>query len=289
MNYYFLYVLTMLLYGSSGVIASFTSLSSPVLMMLRCAIATPLLLLLFFRKKCSFSFLKDRKTAAYLTVGGLCMGSAGIFLFEAFNRIGVGITALIVNCGPLLAMMLTPLFFREKLTGRKVGCVLVAALGVFLINGRLGNVSVDAFGFLCAICAAVITAFGIICGKKASSAGGIPCALVQVFLSFLVAAVTALTATGGRIEVRPGDWLPVLFIGLVNTALGCYMSFESMRHLPAQSVSLMSYLESFFSVLLSVLILHERPASVQWLGAALIVGALLLAERKPKTAGMEKR
>ncbi len=80
--------------------------------------------------------------------------------------------------------------------------------------------------------------------------------------------------------ISSGDWLPVLWLGLVNTGIGCFFYFSSIGQLPAQSVAVCGYLEPFSAVLMSALALHETMTGWQVLGAVLIIGGALYGELK---------
>jgi len=74
------------------------------------------------------------------------------------------------------------------------------------------------------------------------------------------------------------SWSPVLWLGLINTGLGCFFYFSSIGKLPAQSVAVCGYIEPLSAVLLSAIVLKERMMPLQFLGAALIIGGALYGE-----------
>ena len=70
----------------------------------------------------------------------------------------------------------------------------------------------------------------------------------------------------------------IICLGVVNTSLGYYLYFSGVQRLSAQSVSICGYLEPFTALALSALILRENLTSLQWLGAACILGGVALSE-----------
>lgn len=74
--------------------------------------------------------------------------------------------------------------------------------------------------------------------------------------------------------------LPILWIGIINTGLGCFLYFSSISSLPAQTVAVCGYLEPLSAVLFSALILHETMLPLQILGATLILGGSLMFHTK---------
>ena len=64
------------------------------------------------------------------------MGLSWMFLYEAYQQIGVSLSSLLYYCGPVIVMMLSPMLFHEKLTKPKVIGFAVVIVGVFLVNGN---------------------------------------------------------------------------------------------------------------------------------------------------------
>ena len=44
-------------------------------------------------------------------------------------------------------------------------------------------------------------------------------------------------------EIARGDWIPILWISLLNTGGGCYFYFSSIGRLPVQTVAIYGYIE----------------------------------------------
>ena len=99
---------------------------------------------------------------------------------------------------------------------------------------------------------------------------------VQLTISFLTVAVIVGVRQGIVFEIVAENWLWILFLGLINTGIGCYFYFSSIGALPVQTVAICGYLEPLSAVLFSVLLLNESMALLQILGAVLIIGGALL-------------
>ncbi len=112
---YFKYIFALLLFGSNGIVASRIPMSSYEIVLLRTLLGSFLLLALFALGKGKFTFYKHKKQFFYLAVSGVAMGTSWMLLYEAYARIGVGISSLLYYCGPVIVMALSPLLFREKL------------------------------------------------------------------------------------------------------------------------------------------------------------------------------
>lgn len=273
---YFKYILALLLFGSNGVVASHIALTSYEIVLLRTLIGSLLLIALFLLNKGRFTFLQKKTDFLFLAVSGAAMGISWMFLYEAYQQIGVSLSSLLYYCGPVIVMVLSPILFREKLTAPKITGFLLVVVGVTLVNGRIAESGESGWGLFCGAMSAVMYAFMVICNKKASRITGIENSTLQLAISFLTVAVIVGLRQGITFKIAAENWPWILFLGLVNTGIGCYFYFSSIGALPVQTVAICGYLEPLSAVLFSVMLLRETMLPAQVIGAALIIcGAAL--------------
>ena len=85
----------------------------------------------------------------FLTASGAAMGISWMFLYEAYQQIGVSLSSLLYYCGPVIVMVLSPILFREKLTTSKITGFLLVLVGVVLVNGKIAESGESSWGFFC--------------------------------------------------------------------------------------------------------------------------------------------
>ena len=275
---YFKYILALLLFGSNGIVASFISMNSYEIVLLRTLLGSLLLLVIFLLSKGKFTFYKSKKHFLYLAVSGVAMGTSWMLLYEAYARIGVSISSLLYYCGPVIVMVLSPLLFKEKLNVFKVSGFISVLCGVFLVNGNALSDGSNNFGILCGVLSAVMYAFMVIFNKKATSITGLENSTLQLIISFLTVAVFVGIKQGVIMDIPTESILPLLILGFINTGIGCYFYFSSISNLPVQSVAICGYLEPLSAVLFSVLILMETMLPIQIIGTVLILGGAVFGE-----------
>ena len=275
---YLKYIFGLLLFGSNGIVASFISLSSYEIVLLRTLIGSLLLIAIFFLRKGKLTFYHHKKQFLWLTVSGIAMGASWIFLYEAYGRIGVSIASLLYYCGPVIVMALSPLLFKEKLTVFKVIGFLSVLGGVFLVNGNAFGGNSDFFGILCGLLSAVMYALMVIFNKKATNITGLENAMLQLCISFLTVAIFVWCKQGFIIHIPVSSVLPILILGLLNTGIGCYFYFSSIGNLRVQTVAICGYLEPLSAVLFSVVFLKEFMLLIQIIGAVMILGGAIFGE-----------
>ncbi len=274
---YIKYIFALLLFGSNGIVASQIFLSSVEIVFWRTLIGSSLLLLFFLFTRREFSFWKKKKEFLALSISGIAMGASWMFLYEAYQQIGVSISSLCYYCSPILVIILSPLLFHESLSWKKIMGFLLVLLGLILVNGQLLGTQSNAFGLFCGAMSAVMYAFMVIFNKKAEHIVGLENSMIQLLVSFLTVAVYVSRNRSFALPTNE-DWTPILILGLFNTGIGCYCYFSSIGKLPVQTVAICGYLEPLSAVLFAVIFLKERMSIAQIIGTALIIGGAAFCE-----------
>ena len=181
---YIKYLLALLLFGSNGVVASYISLTSYEIVFLRSLIGSILLISLFKLADNKLDLTKNKRHLLYLIISGVAMGVSWIFLYEAYQQIGVSIASLAYYCGPVIVMLLSPLLFNERFTLPKVGGFVAVLCGILLINTQAIHDGKTPWGLFCGVMSAIMYAFMVIFNKKAYSITGMKNAMLQLITSF---------------------------------------------------------------------------------------------------------
>lgn len=281
-----LYVISMLIFGTIGLFRRYIPVPSAFLSCFR-GLFGGLLLLLFtrLRKKDGPAVPAGRALPA-LALSGAVIGFNWMLLFEAYNHTTVAVATLCYYMQPTLVMLLSPLFFHERLTLRKSVCATIAVLGMILVSGvtegaaaREGNLRGIVEGLSAAVCYAAV----IILNKKVTGIDPYRKTTVQL-LSAGIVMIPYLLFTGGFTGLSfTGATLPLLLtVGVIHTGLAYVLCFGSMDRLPAQSVAMLSYIDPVTALLVSALILREPLSPAGILGAVLIIGSAVVSELRGK-------
>jgi drug/metabolite transporter (DMT)-like permease len=275
---YFKYFATLLMFGMNGIVASYIALTSYEIVFTRTLIGSMLLVAICVLTRQKVHLLQNKKHTLCLIISGIAMGTSWMFLYEAYQRIGVSIASLAYYCGPVIVMILAPILFREKLTWAKVIGFLAVLVGMFCVNAQAVSEVKTTLGLFCGIMSAVMYAFMVIFNKKAKSVTGLENSMWQLLTSFLTVAVFVGVKQGFVIHTESGNWIPILILGVFNTGIGCYFYFSSIGDLPVQTVAICGYLEPLSAVVFSVLFLRESMTIIQVIGAVLILGGAAFGE-----------
>lgn len=270
-------VCAMLIFGFNGVIVQHIELTSAEIVLFRTIFGSLSLLAVLAVKK-DFSFSALKADLPYNLLAGICLGLNWVFLFEAYRKASVSIATLIYYCGPMLVVLLSPVLFHEKLTGKKILCLVLVAAGLIFTTGFSGEAK--GIGLVYAFASALLYALIIICSKKVTHMNGLHLAFTEILISFFVMLIY-LPLTGVHLPVIPsGSDLPwILLIGVVNTGLAYFLYFTSIQALPAQTASVISYIDPLSALIFAALLIPgEKMTVLQMLGAVLILGGAVLSE-----------
>jgi drug/metabolite transporter (DMT)-like permease len=283
------YILALLLFGSNGIVASRITLSSYEIVFTRTLIGAVFLALVFMFSRQALRFWGNTAHFLYLLISGVSMGASWMFLFEAYRQIGVGVATLAYYCGPVVVMLFSRVIFKEKITTGKLIGFLAVLLGMFCVNQQallLGQLS---WGLGLGILAAVMYALMVIFNKKAASITGLENPMWQLVASFITVAVFLVFRQGFSIPIESKNLLPILWLGIVNTGIGCYFYFASIGDLPVQTVAMLGYLEPLSALFFSITLLGESLGFWQLIGAVLILGGAAFGELARQKQGLAAR
>lgn len=272
---------SMLIFGTLGVVRRYVPLSSAMLALCRGALGS-VFLLLFVLVRGGRLRLPERKKLLWLVITGAIMGLNWMLLFEAYNYTTVAAATMCYYMQPTIVILLSPLVFRERLSGRKLACAAAAIVGMLFVSGVLGGgigQVRDIRGIAFGLGAAALYAAVIILNKKVvvediyaktviQLAGA---ALVMIPYVLLTEGVPELTLTAAGVGM-------VLLVGIVHTGITYALYFGSMQRLKAQTVAVMSYIDPVFALLLSAAVLHESLTPLGIVGAVLIIGSAIISE-----------
>ena len=277
-------IVSMLIFGSISLIARHTSCPSEVLSLTRAVLGTAILFVIILIK----SFLGAKKkqktskrTAILVFVSGAAIGINWVCFFEAYDYISVSETTVIYYLAPVFVMILSPLILKERLDLKKILCILVALVGTVLISNLqdLGDENRNSVGMLWAFAAAILYAFVMILNRYMTDIDVLKKTAYQLLSAGLVLLpYTILKNDGLPTETMKADLPLLLVLGFVYTGLAYFLYFFAMTNLKAGTVALCSYIDPVTAILLSVFVLKETMNVWQWIGAALIIGALLAGD-----------
>ena len=277
-----MFIASMLIFGTIGVFRRYIPLPSAFLAFVR-GIVGGLFLLGFIRLRGKGASRQlPRPLLLRLSVTGAMIGFNWMLLFEAYNHTTVATATLCYYMQPTIVILLSPIVFQERLTGKKAFCALISIVGMVLISGVAdtgGARGQDMPGILLGLGAAALYAGVVMMNKKMQGVDAYQRTTVQLLAAGIVMVPYLLLTDGfSGIEFTPASLLLLLAVGILHTGLAYALYFGSMERLPLQSIAVLSYIDPAAALLFSALLLKEPLTLMNIVGACLIIGSAMMSE-----------
>lgn len=278
-------LLSMVIFGTIGLFVKYIPLPSSAIALVRGTVGLLFLLLVMAAGRKRLSLAAIRSNLLVLILSGIALGGNWMLLFEAYRHTTVATATLCYYLAPVFVVLLSPVFYKERLTGRKLLCTLVALIGMVLVSGVLDagfHVS-QLTGVLYGLGAAVLYAAVVLLNKALRGLSAFERTVMQLAISSLILLpYVLLTARTESFLPAPFSLVLLLVVGIVHTGVAYALYFSAVGALPAQTAALLSYLDPVIAVLLSALLLREPMGWSGVVGAVLILGSTLVSELKPR-------
>jgi drug/metabolite transporter (DMT)-like permease len=203
-------------------------------------------------------------------------------LYIGETTVPSGISAVLFATVPLTTALLAAIFHVEPLVTRKLVAAVVAIGGVAVIfAGELG-VSVPFAGLLTVFGAASAAALANVLLKQAPKQQVIPLNAIGAAVGAAVCLVVSLAlGESHAIPVTAAAWIPILYLTIAGS-LGAFVLFTWLvTHWSVSNASLLGVTVPIIAVILGGLVKGEQPAALTYVGAAIVISAILIALRAP--------
>lgn len=251
----------------------------------RFALALGLLLLLFGRKLHKNTADPPLRTWARGALIGL-----SLFVGYGFQTWGLLYTTatnsgFITGLSVVLVPLLGALLFRERTRGAVWVGAGLSALGLGLIvfggplpaaPGFLGFNVGDGLTLLCAISFALQI---LLISRYTRPENYVPILIAQIGVVALLSGAGMLLFEGLTLPRSAAAWKSIAITGLFATALAFWVQTRFQPLSTAGHTAILFSSEPVFAALFGYWLLGERLVSGQWLGAALILLAMLVSQR----------
>jgi Predicted permeases len=275
-------ILAMVIYGTIGLFRKFIPYSSGIVALGRAFIGMLFLLLFMLITHKKFSFADIKKNLVPLSISGALLGFNWILLFESYRYTSVAKGTLCYYMAPVILIVLSPILFKEKLSVKKIICVVVALIGITMVSGVFEDKSSNGSelkGILFGLGAAVFYAAIVITNKRIHGISAYDKTVYQLFISVIVLIpYILLTDNLSAIEPTPFAIGMLVAAGILHTGIAYTLYFGSIEFLPTQDVALLSYIDPVVAILLSAFVLRESISPLGIIGAVLVIGALIFSE-----------
>lgn len=228
----------------------------------------------------SFRQFQPRNTKDFLAFAllGAILAFHWIAFFEAIQLSNVTIGVLTFSTFPIFTTLLEPAFNKEKLKSLDVLLAFIAFLGVVLVLPNLNFEHHYTQGALWGIASGASFAILTLLSKRMIEGYTSNCVSfyqngIAAFILLPFFALDIITGT-------EKDWIYLLLLGLIFTAIAHTLFINSMKDIKAKTASLIASLEPLYAIVLAWIFLGEIPSLRMYLGGLIILGVAFYAMSK---------
>lgn len=277
------FVLSMIIFGTMGLIVRYIDLSSSEIALLSSSIGCLFLMIVFLMRKRTISWKLVKVNACILFFSGIALGGNWMFLYQAYDHTTLTNATLGYYFAPVFVMILSPFILKEQLPVKKIICIGIAIIGMLMIvgNGVSASGTEDLLGIVFGLLAVACYATLMLLNKFIRLMGRLEITIIQLGITaLLLLPYVFLTEGFGVFEVSKSSVPFIIILGIVNTGVGFWLFFSGMEKLKGQSIAMLSYVDPFVAILISAVILREHMTIVQIIGGALLLGSTFISENK---------
>ncbi|NMD01426.1 MAG: DMT family transporter, partial [Bacteroidales bacterium] len=208
----------------------------------------------------------------------------GLLLFAgaSFQQIGIQytqagnagfITSLYIVFIPIIGM-----FFKRK-TGLLIWvAIFIAIVGFMLMSLDLNSLKLS-FGDILVFIGSIFWALHVsFIESYASLNKSIALACIQFMVAGILSLLFTLPTESFSFEAIQMAWIPIAYAGIFSIGIAFTLQIYAQRFVPANIAGILFSSEALFALLGGIIILDETLTLKQWLGALLILSAILLVQ-----------
>jgi drug/metabolite transporter (DMT)-like permease len=212
---------------------------------------------------------------------GLFLCAGYIFQTLGLEETTASNTGFITGLFVVLTPVMGAIFLRERIGTAAWAAAGVSLVGLYLLSGLGGDLHLRGDGLV--LVAAFALSAHILATARAVRAYDVG-ALLAIQLGVCGVVPLAIAAAGGQLEPPRGGtvWSALIVTSLVASALGFFVQTFAQQHAPPARTALILAAEPAFAGLFGWLLADDRLSATEWLGAGLIMAAILAVEVTPR-------
>jgi drug/metabolite transporter (DMT)-like permease len=217
----------------------------------------------------------DRRGRWISFLAGMVNAVTTLAFFWALTRLTASVTEMVLSLYPLVVLGLLALRGERFTLLSAVRCTL-GLLGVYLLLVPGGEM--NRTGVVLALVAAVCYAIYLVILQWYLSKYSTTAVSFYTVLSMAIFVVGFWLVQGVQWHAPDWQgWLAIIWIAVVGTFLTRLAIFVAVRTIGSAQMALFAPLETFLTIMWSILFLQEHLTLFQWLGGGLIILSMLLA------------
>ena len=263
--------IAVMLCGLAGVIGKFVSVPAILVTFGRVFFSSIFLLIIILIKKDNWKLKK--RDYSYVIVAGIILAIHWFTFLQAIQIATVAIGTITFATFPIFVTFLEPLIYHEKLEIKNVTIAIIMFAGVLITVPEFSLANQMTLGIVVGMISAF--SYAILClfnrYLSLNYSGTIICLYEQgVATIILFPTIFFVTTTINSLDLGA-----IIFLGIVCTAIAHSIYVNSLKKIKVQTASIISSMESVYSIIFAFLLLNEMMAFKELLGGLIIIGVAI--------------
>src|SRR5438309_8140773 len=245
---------------------------------IRLVLAAPLLTLLVLATRQRFP--RGPALRGALLFGVFNFGVNLSLLYWGERVVPSGIAAVLYATVPLSTELIAAGMRVERLVARKVAAAIVAIVGVAIIFAGELRLDVPLEGLIAVFLAATAASLSSVFLKQTSQPSAIAANAVGAAIGAIVCAGVSLAlGEDHALPTTSAGWWPIAYLTIAGS-LGAYVLYTWLvQHWPVTNASMVGVVVPVIAVILGALVKGEQRAAESYLGALVVLIAVVVALR----------
>jgi drug/metabolite transporter (DMT)-like permease len=227
----------------------------------------------------------------------IAMGIAGYYLSSLLDFLGLqfisaGLERLILFLYPTFVLVISAIFFQQKITQRDVIALLISYAGVvfvFFHDVQMGQKNVLLGSLLVLASALTYAIYFIGSGRIVGKIGSLRYSAYATLVSCVAVLIHfGLTRNLVSLQQPAQVYLLSLLMALFSTVLPVYFLSEGIRRIGSSHASMIGFIGPVITIFLGSVLLGEQVGATQIVGMLLVLAGVLIISLKPKVASLNK-
>jgi len=277
----FIYIIVAgILWGTSGLFASaLSSYGFSSLQMTAMRGLVSFLCMLGYVLVKDRSLLRVKPTDLLFFIGnGLALFSTAFLYYTTMQATSVATAVVLMYTMPILVMIYSVIFFKERLTRMKLCATAMMLIGCCLVSGIVGGFRANVWGILLGLLSGITYSVYSILTKTEFRRGASPVTTSLYGFGFMSIIALSICRPIEIIErtVSPKVFLLLIGLGVITFVIPYFLYTLSLKYLPAGTASALSIVEPMAATVFGMLFLNQIPDVFAGAGIILIILAVFL-------------
>lgn len=219
----------------------------------------------------------DKKTIKYSLILSILLVGMFISMTYGLQYTTASNAGFLISLSVVLIPVISYLFLKQNIEKKIIFSLCLVVIGIALLTLDT-QFKVNVGDLLCLLCALFCAVHVVVIGIFTREVDSIALGILQLGFAGLFCIIISMLTENVKLPNTSVSWFSVLMLSIFCTAVGYIVQSTAQQYTSATHTGLILSLEPVFSAILSYIFLKENLAVRGYVGAALMLISVLIAE-----------